>query len=85
MFIGDLLPDQLDLIRSLRDALVSSEPIRAELDRGVRVLMPAQAKERWIKKVETDFKESIWAQNIEVHDEFEQVFRIGAQILLSIS
>ena len=46
MFIGDLLPEQLDLIRSLRDALVSSEPIRAELDRGVRVLMPAQAKER---------------------------------------
>ena len=47
MLNGELLPDQLDVIRSLRDALVSSEPIRAELDRGVRVLFPAQAKERF--------------------------------------
>ncbi len=41
---GELLQDQLDVINYLREGLVDSEPIRAELDRDLRVLLPAQAQ-----------------------------------------
>lgn len=32
----------MEFIKTLREALVNSEPIRAELDRGLRVLKPQQ-------------------------------------------
>lgn len=35
--------DDLSTLEQLRDALVSAEPIRPQLDRGVRVLLPAEA------------------------------------------
>ena len=37
------MPEQLDMIRAMKEGLVNSEPIRAELDRGMRVLLPQQA------------------------------------------
>ncbi|TRY67459.1 hypothetical protein TCAL_08029 [Tigriopus californicus] len=39
--------EQLETLSLLKDALLSSEPIRAELDRGLRVLMPAQAARKF--------------------------------------
>jgi len=42
---GELDAERLEHINSLRDGLVHSEPIRAELDRGLQVLLPSQAKQ----------------------------------------
>ncbi len=44
---GEILPEQQEVIRTLREGLVHSEPIRAELDRDLRVLPPARAKEEF--------------------------------------
>ncbi len=40
---GEILPEQQEVIRTLREGLVHSEPIRAELHRDLLVLLPAQA------------------------------------------
>ena len=40
---GELNPERLEMIENLREGLVNSEPIRAELDRSVRILNPNQA------------------------------------------
>ncbi len=34
-------------MRSIRDALISCEPIKAELDRGLRVLLPREASQKF--------------------------------------
>eukprot|EP00095_Tigriopus_kingsejongensis_P004109 maker-scaffold122_size333723-snap-gene-0.19 protein:Tk04109 transcript:maker-scaffold122_size333723-snap-gene-0.19-mRNA-1 annotation:"ubx domain-containing protein 6-like" len=39
--------EELENLAMLRDALTTSEPIRAELDRGLRVLMPHQASTKF--------------------------------------
>ena len=44
VFPGEVTPSQLEHIQSLRDALVSCEPIKAELDRGLKVLLPSQVR-----------------------------------------
>ena len=42
VFPGEVSPSQLEHIQALREALVSCEPIKAELDRGLKVLLPSQ-------------------------------------------
>ena len=37
----------LETIRTLKDALLSCEPIKAELDRGMKVLLPSQAAQKF--------------------------------------
>lgn len=39
-------PGHIETVSSLRDGLISAEPIRPELDRGVQVLLPSQAAQR---------------------------------------
>jgi UBX domain-containing protein 6 len=39
--------DTLDEVRTLRDALISCEPIKAELDRNLKVLLPSQASKKY--------------------------------------
>jgi len=39
-------PDYLEFLTSLRDGLISAEPIRPELDRGLQILLPSQASQR---------------------------------------
>lgn len=39
-------PDYLEYLSSLRDGLISAEPIRPELDRGLQILLPSQASQR---------------------------------------
>lgn len=41
---AETLEDKLDGFQLLMDALVGSEPVRAELDRCLKVLMPNQAR-----------------------------------------
>jgi len=38
--------DYLEFLTSLRDGLISAEPIRPELDRGLQILLPSQASNR---------------------------------------
>ena len=42
----DLCVDTLDKLSTMKDALQSAAPIVAELDRGLRVLMPSDANKR---------------------------------------
>lgn len=46
-------PDHIEYLSSLRDGLVSAEPIKPELDRGLQILMPSQAAQR--VELPTDF------------------------------
>nr|CAH0113438.1 unnamed protein product [Daphnia galeata] len=38
--------DHVEYLSNLRDGLISAEPIRPELDRGLQILMPSQAAQR---------------------------------------
>ena len=43
---AETLETKLETIQTLRDALVTAEPIQAVLDRGLRVLLPSQASKK---------------------------------------
>ena len=47
VFPGEVSPSHLEHIQSLKEALVSCEPIKAELDRGLKVLLPSQASQKF--------------------------------------
>ena len=36
----------MSLLHSMKDAIQTAEPIKAELDRGLRILLPTQASKR---------------------------------------
>ena len=36
----------LSVMQNLKDAILTAEPIKAELDRGLRILLPNQASKR---------------------------------------
>jgi len=57
-------PDHIEYLSSLRDGLVSAEPIRPELDRGLQILMPSQAAHR--VELPTDF---FWLTSEEIKRE----------------
>ncbi len=42
---AETLEVKLDGLTMLREALVGAEPLRAELDRGLRVLLPSEARQ----------------------------------------
>ena len=42
VFHGEVSPSQLEHIQSLKEALISCESIKAELDLGLEVLLPSQ-------------------------------------------
>ncbi|XP_057378920.1 UBX domain-containing protein 6-like [Daphnia carinata] len=44
--LSNTQPEHIEYITNLRDSLISAEPIRPELDRGLQILMPSQAAKR---------------------------------------
>ena len=53
VFPGEVSSGQLEHLQSLREALVSCEPIKAELDRGLKVLLPSQVGGKILTKQTT--------------------------------
>lgn len=51
----DLKADTLEKLMTLKDALNSAEPIQAELDRGIKVLLPTQASSSRSMDLPPDF------------------------------
>ena len=43
----------MSLLHEMKDAIQTAEPIKAELDRGLRILLPTQASKR--VELPTDF------------------------------